>query len=360
MTETNNNSLSMGDKIKRILKKGTLVIGIVAIMLGTFLNIIYSLYAKNTESSVKEIIIWEVVRLLSSCLSTGGVTFLSVALINLMYEQWRDGEMKNNIQAMNTNIHNSLQSSMNKIDTQIQSLPLSIKDNISASIEQISENVTSNINPSVPCNIYPPGFQTDDPIVNSLKKSIINSDGSYYYTGIGMSTMSKSIMDITDNLKDAYFLIPNPNIVDDDEKKEMYTSVTKMIEVWESAKQIKLEFILMDYIPPFHIHKTSKDCWFAFLDKGWKNNKQQRQKYPATYQYKKNKDKSDDNYELYHTIANTVDKLYNRHQNSKSYIFMKGQEIKLPRNRKKNVSITCKSDGHLEEFNKADFLKLFT
>lgn len=343
----------MRNKIIKILRTGALGIGVVAIIIGVVLNIVMN------RLSAEDMFLKEVVNIFSLCFSTGGVTFLSVALINLIYEQWRDGEMEIKIQEMNQNIHMYLQSSVGEIETLIQTLPHNIKDNISASIIQISENVTSKIHPCVPCNIYPPGLQTDDPIVDSLKKSLVDSDGIYYYTGIGMSTMSKSIKDLINNLKEAYFLIPNPNQVDDDEKKEMVASIKNIIEIWESAQQIKLEFVFMDYIPPFHIHKTSKDCWFAFLDKGWKNDKQQRQKYPATYQYKKNKDQSDDNYEMYHTIANTIEKLYKRHQDSKSYIFMQGQKIRISKNRKKTVSITCKNDGNLVECNKELFLKLF-
>jgi hypothetical protein len=201
--------------------------------------------------------------------------------------------------------------------------------------------------------------------VEDLKESIKYSDGKYYYTGIEMSTMAKAISELTDKLKEAYFLIPNPSLnrLTDDDKNNMAKSIESLIKVWESTKRIKLEFIFLNYIPPFHIHKTSKDCWFAFLDIGTKVS-QQRQKYPATYQYRKDKDKSNDNYEMYHTIAETIDKLYDRHQSgadSERYIFMQGQVIKNTKKRNITASITCQKEGEpLKAIEKEEFIKLFT
>ena len=250
------------------------------------------------------------------------------------------------------------------MELRVNNIPESVKENIKSSIEQISENIACNVNPCVPCKIFLPGLQLKDPIVDYIKRSMANSDGKYYYTGIEMSTMAKAIGEMTDKLKEAVFLIPNPTCegLTDDDRKIMYISVGKLLEAWESAKHIKVEFVFLNYIPPFHIHKTSSDCWFAFLDK-IAGNDQERQKYPATYQYKKNKDKSDDNYEMYHTISDTIDKLYSRHQNGalcERYIFMQGQTVKISKRKTVTANITCqKDDKPMMAIKKEEFINLF-
>lgn len=321
-------------KIVIILRNWTARIGLVAIFIGLLLSI------GADNMSIGKLDWASIFKLLSSLCTTIGSTFLSVALINHIYDQWRDNIMEN----------------------KVKNIPQSVKKNIESSIAQISANVTCRFNPCVPCKIFPPGLQQNDPIADYIKKSIENSDGKYYYTGIGMSTMASVIDEITDKLKEAYFLIPDPRCegLTDDDRSIMANSIGKIIEAWESARQIKVEFVILKYIPPFHIHKTSTDCWFAFLDKRAQNN-QKRQKYPATYQYKKNNDNSDDNYEMYHTIADTIDKLYNRHLagvSSERYIFMQGQSVK---NNSQTVSITYKKNNKsIKEMNKdAFFMKLF-
>lgn len=374
MIKINNAFSSIRSRIVKTLRNGAFLIGLFGILTGGVLNVVID------NSHIDNKILATIVDMFLSITINCGVAFFSVALINLIYEQWRDNEMEYKIQKIhedlqqdlqkakedlqqslqktNEDIQQGVQSRMSKIEIQLQTS----LQNFNASIMQISENVASKINPCVPCRIYPPGLQVEDPIVKSLKESMLNSDGIYFYTGIGMSTMSKLIEDLksADKLTEAYFLIPDPKIVDSDEKKEMLTSVKTLIEAWKTAKQIKLEFVIMSYIPPFHIHKTNKDCWFAFLDKGRKNEEIKRQKYPATYQYKKNKDKSDDNYEMYHTIADTIEKLYKRHCDGMSYIFLQGQSVKIPRKQgKKVVNVTQKKNGNKIEFSEERFFELF-
>ncbi len=306
-------------EIELILKNGAAWIGLTAIFVGLLLDIKIS--NKNIEDSISELV--------SSFLITGGTTLLSVALINLIYERWHD----------------------KKIEAQIQSIPESVKTKIESSIVQISENVSSKFNPCVPCKIFHPGYQEKDPIADYIKRSLENSDGKYYYTGIGMTTMAGLIGRMPDKLKEAYFLIPNPQYkgLTNEDRRNMATSIDKIIKTWNCQNQMKVEFVLLDHIPSFHIHKTSSDCWFAFLDKGV-HGMQERQKYPATYQYRKNQDKSDDNYEMYHTIADTINKLYSRHSSGtscKRYIFMQGQ-------------ITCQiGNKPTKEIEEKDFIKLF-
>lgn len=366
MKKINYDFSSIRSEIVKTLRNGAFLIGLFIIIIGEVLSAV-----------IDDPII--IVDIFSSILTNCGVAFFSVALINLIYEQWRDNEMEYKIQEMNKDLQQNLQkakedlqqslqktdenmlqgvqSGMGNVKIQLQTFSQSIN----ASIMQISENVASKIKPCVPCKIYPPGLQVEDPIVNSLKESILNSDGVYYYTGIGMSTMSKLIEDLKLKIKlsHACFLIPDPKIVDNNERKEMLDSVKTLVGAWKTAKQIKLEFVILDYIPPFHIHKTNKDCWFAFLDKGWKNEEINRQKYPATYQYKKYKDKSDDNYEMYHTIADTIEKLYERHCDGISYIFSQGQSINGARKQKKKVNITQKKNGNKIEFSEESFYELF-
>lgn len=336
MENKNNTSKQPEEKwIVKILRKGAVWIGIVFIGLGLGLGLI----------PAEELFWINCLTTIVTLCSTFGATFLSVALINFIYEQWRDKEM----------------------ETKIDAIPDTVKENIKASITQITEYVLSKINPSVPYKIFPPGRQENDPIVDYLKESLSDSDGKYYYMGIEMSTIAKAISELKYNLKEAFFFIPNPNIhrITDDDKANMKESIEAMIKVWESKKDIRLEFIFMHDIPPFHIHKTSKDCWFAFLDIGTKDDLL-RQKYPATYQYRKNKDKSDDNYEMYHTISDTINKLYERHRNgmdSEIYIFRKGQEIMMNSKKKKTAiaEITCQKNGKpITAFTKENFINLFT
>ena len=333
--ESNASQQSKEKWIVKVLRKGAVGIGIGFIVIGLALGFIpiVNLFWINCF------------KIIAALCSTFGATFLSVALINFIYEQWRDKEM----------------------EAKIDGIPDIVNENIKASITQIAEYVLSKINPSVPYKIFPPGRQEDDPIVDCLKESLSYSDGKYYYMGIEMSTIAKAISELKYKLKEAYFFIPNPSInrITDDDKSNMKKSIEAMIKVWESKKDIKLEFIFLHDIPPFHIHKTSKDCWFAFLDIGTKDD-QLRQKYPATYQYRKNKDKSDDNYEMYHTIADTIYKLYERHRSgtdSEIYIFKQGQEIIMHSKKKKTTitDITCQKDGMpMIDFKKEDFINLFT
>lgn len=331
---------SKNGKIVSILRNWSVLIGLVAIFVGLILSIV------TNKIPFNEFVWINFLQSISFVFSTGGTTFLSVALINFIYEQWRDNDMEN----------------------KVNDIPESVKKNIESSITQISANITCRFNPCVPCKIFPPGLQQNDPIADYIRKSIENSDGKYYYTGIGMSTMASVIGEITDKLKEAYFLIPHPKCegLTDDDRSIMVNSIEEIIEAWESAKQIKVEFVLLNYIPPFHIHKTSTDCWFAFLDKRAHDN-QERQKYPATYQYQKNKDKSDDSYEMYHTIADTIDKLYSRHLAgalSERYIFMQGQSVwttRMNRPINRTVDITYqKYDTSIVAIKKEDFTNIFT
>lgn len=333
--ENNKNHFSLIKKFVDILKNASIIIGIILIIVGIILDIPFNIISSGEPG-------WGILlKILSLLCSTVGATFFSVALINLIFEQWR----------------------MNEMENKIQSIPQSVIDKIDTSIIQISQNIITKFNPCIPYKIFPPGHLENDPIVNCLKDSLEKSDGKYYYTGIEMSTMAKAIRDLTNNLYEAYFFIPNPQKVKGltaDQKKNMAESIKVLINTWECIKQIKMEFILLNYIPSFHIHKTGTDCWFAFLDKGPQNG-QQRQKFPATYQYKKNRDKSDDNYEMYHTIADTVDKLYGRHQNGVNcikYTFMQGQCVNKY-GRDSTVDVTCQKDNKIAKADKNNFFDIF-
>lgn len=292
MTDSNNKSFErIINHIIKFLNKNGLGTGFVLLILGIVLGIYDSHF---------------ILRILSILFSTFGSTILSVFIINLMYQQWQDQNLQNRL----TNIPSEVQAGINK------------------SIETISKNVVREITPGVPYRIFHKGYN-DGEFETSLKISIDNSDGKYYYTGIGMSTMAHIIAEIHPKLKEIFFIIPNPTKVrclEKEDKKIMKDSISQIIRVWKKDKTIKLVFVLLNYIPPFHIHRTSEDCWFAFVDKNnVKNGNNNLNRYPVTYQYKRKINQNRDIREMYYTIDETINKLYERHKEIESYIFKENQ-----------------------------------
>ena len=286
--------------------------------------------------------------MVATLFSTFGSTLLSIAIINTIYQQWRDAESK----AKSASI-------IDTINSQIQAIPDSVKSKIEISIKEISTKVANEINPNIPCYIYDQGY-TDD-LKNALIKSLNESDGKYYYTGIGMSTMAKIIESFiyTKGQKkktiEAYFLIPNPSMVSIEERKGMLLSINHLIKAWKSAKgDIGLEFVLLNYIPSFHIHKTNNNCWFAFVDQ-----ESVRDKYPVTYQYKLYNTKTKDCHEMYHTIASTIETLYENHKETISYIFHKKAGAKNSKTRWPSITKINGDDRTIKEENCKEFLSLF-
>lgn len=238
---------------------------------------------------------------------TMGATAISVVLINVTYQFWQDRKLESTIQSIK------------------QDIPQLVRNDIETHIKIGKQNL-NRLSPGIPDNIIKPGKREDDPIAKELIESLSSKNNRYFYIGIGMTTMANAIEQLEDTqLKYAFFLIPNPKkgFVSDDYVNKMKESVETILKVWEDpSKALCVEFVFLNYPPLLHIHKTENDCWFAFVDIDGK------ERYPVTYQYKKDEKKGNDGLEMYHTIANMVDKLYAKNKTRVCYIFDFDKKVK--------------------------------
>lgn len=281
------------EKIKYICNSAIFIICIIFVGLGISLLVIGVSIEDNCIA--REI-----------CL-TMGATAISVVLINVTYQFWQDRKLESTIQSIK------------------QDIPQLVRKDIETHIKIGKQNLNLLV-PGIPEKIIKPGKREDDPIVKELIESLCSNNNRYYYVGIGMTTMAKAIEQLKDTqLQYVYFLIPNPQkeIVSDACVSNMKKSIEAILKVWEDpSRSINIEFVLLNDLPLFHIHKTETDCWFAFVDLD------RRENYPVTYQYKKDGDKGNDGLEMYHTIAKMVDKLYAKNKTDVCYIFDFDKKVK--------------------------------
>lgn len=241
-----------------------------------------------------------------------GTTFLSISLINVVYQKWQDKKLYTRIENIETYLH-------------------------------IKNSDLTGCLPGIPEKIFKPGKSKDDPIRKALIASLRGTSDHYYYMGISMSTMAKAIayLELNDIAK-ASFIIPHPKYVEN-ERNKMKESIGRIIKGC-MLKNIDIEFIILNYIPPFHIHLTTRKCWFAFVDQRWSGDTGSTiERYPATYQYKKDDEKNNNSVEMYHTIANTINTLYEREKKEESYAFeFKAKILKIKQTKKENRVTTEK------------------
>ena len=326
-------------RIVKILRGGAAWIGLAFIVIGMIFGVI-PLEQPSISGKMSLFL-----NMLSSLCSTGGATFLSVALINFIYEQWRDNEMEETVNG--------------------------IPEKLGGNITIISRKVASEVRPACPCKIYPPIIRDDNTCgntsqllkntedVNNIRKDIVTSlkesNKKYLYTGIGMSVISACVSEL-DSL-DAKFLIPGKNCKGllDIDREAMKKSVEILVDSWQNShEKFSLEFIFLDFVPSFHIHCTENDCWFAFVDKGSNDtNNQDFVRLPATYQYHKNSSNTDDYFEMYHIIHRMIDDMYKRHKyRNVGFLFDNEGKIRYTNNKgDKHKSIVVGVEKFYKYFN---------
>jgi hypothetical protein len=296
--------------IQKIFKSWTVWIGLALVLLGFFLNLII------TEDPITK---KTLINLLIPLSTTFGSTFLSVALINVIYERWRDALMENKMEEMKNNYQSHLDSLAKDIKLEIQAVPDLVKHNMQSSIKKISDNVINYYHPCVPCNIYPPSkeepkendyseFKTD--LVKSMRES-----NCYSYSGVDMTIASHCIKYLFTKqpfpvIEKMVFIISDLNCKNNNRKrfnsktglyKEMYNSINKRKKEDKeklinsirtinticsyTGYKINAVFYILPNRPPLHIHKTDGLCFWGVVDKTgqWEC--------PTTYCYKQNDDK---------------------------------------------------------------------
>lgn len=254
-------------------------------------------------------------------ISIGSTTF-SIGLISIAYQQWQD----------------------KKLDTRLE--------NIEKHLKIGCENILKCL-PGMPYDIIPSTSKPDkeDPITTTLIHPECNVK-EYYYIGIGMSVMAKAIKRLVKKkqgaLKAAIFIIPDPSIVSNDYRVKMKQSIETIINVWDSVRNgLNLEFVLLNNLPLFHIHKTGTDCWFAFVDQ------EEKEQYPVTYHYKKKAKyidelKVDEPLMMYTAINEMIKDLHKKNDSDKIYKF------EAPR--ASHGKRICKGS---QEITKEEFITLF-
>lgn len=289
-------------RIKKLSNKATIIITICCIIIGGLLIAFGAYIGKQAESWVETFLL------------TLGSTFISVVIINIAYQHWQDSKSESNMASIVRDIPNNV---IKGIETHID----------------IGKQNLNQLRPGIPENIIKPGKSKEDPVVKGLIESLGPNNKHYYYVGIGMTTMAQAIVQLErSQLEYAYFLIPNPTlgIVTSVYMNKMKESIEAMLKVWEDPNRtLCLEFVFLKDLPLFHIHKTETDCWFAFVDQDGK------ERYPVTYQYKKDTNIDNDGLEMYHTIADMINKLYAKNKTKSCYIFDFEKKIK---NGKKDIT----------------------
>ncbi|MBO5665143.1 MAG: hypothetical protein J6S03_02990 [Bacteroidaceae bacterium] len=294
-TQSTKKKATFLENIKSICNSAIFIICVIFLVVGISLLLVGTIIIPEIYSIAREICI------------TMGATAISVVLINVTYQFWQDHKLESKIQSIE------------------QDIPQLVRQEIETHIEIGKKNL-NRLAPGIPENIIKPGKRENDPIVKELIESLCPNNNRYYYVGIGMTTMAKAIEQLKETqLQYVYFLIPNPQkgIVSDGCVSNMKKSIETILKVWEDpSRSLNIEFVLLNDLPLFHIHKTETDCWFAFVDLDRKEN------YPVTYQYKKDRDKGNDGLEMYHTIAKMVDKLYAKNKTDVCYIFDFDKKVK--------------------------------
>ena len=254
---------------------------------------------------------------------TLGIAMLTIALFNVAYQWWHD-----------------LQSQKNLIGS--------------------IYGHASKLIPSIPVEISHWDF-----LEKSLIKSLLSDNEKtkrYVYVGTGMTTFAEIVVfdDVKDGLE-ATFIIPDPKIVDQDERNVMRKNVKGIIEEWKKIKNnnknMTLTFHFLNYLPQFHMHLTNKECWLAFVDKSKiKSSICVKNGLPVTYKY----NKSDDNFVMYDMIENSIDRMIAKEDYYKERVVFKVGQSVLKMGKKVPVEITAeRMDVMKHEETEDAFLRRF-
>lgn len=207
-----------------------------------------------------------------------------------------------------------------------------IANEVANDVVKMFETASAN-----PTKLYPertePGTELQADLENSMRIT-----EKYHYSGIEMTVASKCIslvfkQGIQRNTEMTFF-IPMPENTRLDGKdltcmKKSVEDIKKAVLTASYNCKVNGIFILLKYIPPFHIHLTDNNCWFALVEKNDRG-----KKYPTTYLYQKPMNQGD-NTSMYNTLYNMVNTLKDNTINE-----WKDEEKKLAEKGEKNIFLS--------------------
>lgn len=184
-----------------------------------------------------------------------------------------------------------------------------------------------------PIKLYPESSVPETELQTDLENSMRITE-NYHYSGIEMTVASKCIVSILkdiQNIIEMVFFIPMPENtrLDKEDLICMKNSVDDIKKAVLNATyncKVSGTFILLKYIPPFHIHLTDNNCWFALVEKN-----EGGKKYPTTYLYQKPETRNTTS--MYITLDNMVktlkDNTINEWRDEEKELREKGEEKRI-------------------------------
>ena len=223
--------------------------------------------------------------------------------------------------------------------------------------------IEDDIFPAVPQKIYKatnkPGRELQNDLEEQLKQATI-----YNYSGIDMQIAARSINIVFKNknkLNEINFIIPSQDAL---KRVKIYNrthnNICKSLQTIENSikkyypqknkdnsdrQSLTINFILLNYVPSYHMHNTNEKCWFALVDKN-----EEGIPYPTTYQYIYNPQNENSMYSTLNAMIKTQLKRFTPLSETPKDQEAKEENDKLKEN---YIHITL-SDGNTEDLSKIE------
>lgn len=167
--------------------------------------------------------------------------------------------------------------------------------------------VKDSVMPGVPLKIYKAAKKPGKYLQTDLEKQLKETK-SYKYSGIDMKIATESLYNVLTQgnaveLNEIHFIIPTREALEKAKICSKTDDICNSLDMIRNAFRpksglsIKIDFILLDYVPSHHMHLTDKKCWFASVDKNYKIS------YPTTYLYGNISNKN----AMYKTLCGMID-----------------------------------------------------